>query len=227
MKRDLQLSFAAAALTAAGVVFTTLVPVNTAHARTSVDIRVGVPIQVGNVGINIGYSRYRGSFRGGHYPRGWWGPRWSIGAYVPILPIGYSRYIIDETPYYVYRDTYYVEDGRGYRVIRGPERASDTSAAVISEPGPAPVVIAAPRESADPNQPVPTFDNPAKTGQLTATPRNGQSETAATYDRIECESAASKLTSFYPGQSPDNAEKKAAYTKAVVSCLETRGYTVK
>jgi len=53
-----------------------------------------------------------------------------IGAFILSLPIGYRTVIVNETPYYVYNDTYYVKKGEGYVVV--DEIPSDT--AVVSVP---------------------------------------------------------------------------------------------
>lgn len=201
---------------------------------TASEAAVSVGVSVGTPYLSVGYQRgaarvprasyWHNSWNGPrHYtPRvGYWGPRWRVGAWVPLLPIGYATYWWGGVPYYMYDDTYYVTDGRGYRVVEKPRNES-----VISDPGPVPV-ISAPPAVITPGAPTPSFEQAARTGQLYAYPRNGQSTSAATFDRIECESWGSKQTGFVPGQSPDDGTKKADYTRAVGACLEGRGYTVK
>jgi hypothetical protein len=53
-----------------------------------------------------------------------------IGAFILSLPIGYKTVIVNETPYYVYNDTYYVKEGKRFVVI--DEIPSKT--AVVSVP---------------------------------------------------------------------------------------------
>ncbi len=201
-----------------------------ASAGASVGVNVGGVVGVGN-GIGAVQVSYRHGFRGHgarvHYPHYGYGPRyvhprWSIGLWVPLLPIGYATYWWGGAPYYVYDDTYFVSEGRGYRVVKKPNHEATMSPVV--EPGPAPVVGAPPKTD---GSPVPTFEQPARTGQLFAYPRNGQSETTATFDRIECESWGTKQTGFNPTVLPVDEAKKADYTRAVVACLEGRGYAVK
>jgi hypothetical protein len=144
---------------------------------------------------------------------------------VPVLPIGYSTYYWRGAPYYTYDDHYFVSEPRGYRVVTKPVETSRNET-VIADPGPAPV-IAAPPVLAPAGAPTPSFEQQARTGQLYAYPNKGQSASTATFDRIECETEGSNSTGFKPGQSPDDADKKAAYTNAVKACLEGRGYTVK
>lgn len=52
-----------------------------------------------------------------------------IGAFVLSLPIGYRTVIVNETPYYVYNDTYYVKEGKGYVVV--DEIPSETEVASV------------------------------------------------------------------------------------------------
>ena len=108
-------------------------------------------------------------------------------------------------------------EGSGYRVVEPP-----MVDAVISAPSPAPVVAAVPIV----NGPAPTYVNQTA-GQLFAYPRNGQTTTQATFDRIECERWGSQQTGFQPTFTPADAAKRDDYQRAVSACLEGRGYTVK
>jgi hypothetical protein len=63
--------------------------------------------------------------------------------------------------------------------------------------------------------------------QLYAYPNKGQTATQSTFDRIECERWGSGQTGYAPGQSVEDAKRKADYTRAVSACLEGRGYSVK
>lgn len=144
-----------------------------------------------------------------------------VGPWFPLLPVGAIVSIIAGVPYYVYENTYYVEEGSGYRVVSRPREEY-----VVSDPGPAPVVAAAPAPVVSP-QPAPVYEQRERAGQLYAYPRNGQSETTATYDRIECESWGGRQTGYLPGQSAPNPERRSDYQRAVAACLEARGYTVR
>jgi hypothetical protein len=188
-----------------------------AEAGSSVSIGVGT--NVGPFNVGVGYSRGYGYRGHGPYRHGW-SPRYRVGLFVPILPIGYSTYWHGGSRYYAYDDVYYVEQGRGYRVVDRP----NAQPATMLPPGPAPVIAAPPRISE--GAPTPSFEQQQKSGQLYAYPLKGQSESSATFDRIECETVGSKATGFNPGQSSEDAAKKAEYTRAVASCLESRGYRV-
>jgi hypothetical protein len=139
-----------------------------------------------------------------------------LGVTVPVLTLGYTTRWYGGTPYYRHENVYDLTDRDGYRVVDRPR----------DEPlpdGPAPVVAAPPVL----NGPAPVYTQQEKTGQLFAYPRNGQSATTATFDRIECEKWGTQQTGYQPGQSAENAEKKSAYQRAVAACLEGRGYSVR
>jgi hypothetical protein len=222
----------ASALVAVCLVAVSALTSTNASAGAAVRVSGGVSFgsNIGSIGVgglSVGYHRgYRSGARVLHPHHGYGpryaNPRWSIGLWVPLLPIGYATYAWGGAPYYVYDNTYFVSDGRGYRVVKKPNDEATVSPVV--DTGPAPVVGAPPKAD---GSPVPTFEQPARTGQLFAYPRNGQSETAATFDRIECESVGSKQTGFNPTITPVDEAKKAEYTRAVVACLEGRGYSVK
>lgn len=176
-----------------------------------------------------------GYYRRGYYPyyrydSGWYRPYgWggfysglSIGLMVPFLPFGYSTIWYSGAPYYYADDVYYTGvPGRGYRVVSPPV----TEYIVKDEPGPAPVVAAPPVIGS----PTPKYAQPPQ-GQLYAYPKNGQSATQSTFDRIECERWGSGQTGFNPtsaGQTAEDAQRRNNYQRAVSACLEGRGYTVK
>ena len=185
-----------------------------ARVTTSIGIHVGSPSN------HVGARHYHGVSPRHNHSGGtrWIGPRLSIGLYVPLLPIGFGTTWYNDSPYYAYRDNYYAADGRGYRVIDQPREDP-----MFSAPGPAPVVAAPPSTSS----PTPSYEPSAKTGQLFAYPQKGQTDSEATFDRIECESWGSKQTGFFPGQSAESEPKKSDYQRAVAACLEGRGYTVR
>ncbi len=185
-----------------------------ARVTTSIGVHVGGP------SIHIGARHGHHGYSGHHHTGGirWSGPRLGIGLHVPLLPIGFGTYWYNDSPYYAYRDNYYVADGRGFLVVEQPRQDP-----VFSASGPAPVVAAPPSQSS----PTPSYEPSAKTGQLYAYPQKGQTDSAATFDRIECETWGGKQTGYFPGQSADNAAKKSDYQRAVVACLEGRGYSVR
>lgn len=73
----------------------------------------------------------------------------------------------------------------------------------------------------------------AQTGELTVTPRNGQSQDQTWSDRYECHRWAKSQSNFDPSQNAANipaeelGSKREQYRRALVACLEGRGYSVK
>jgi hypothetical protein len=198
---------AAAALGITSTVASANPSVAPAVKAKSAVIGVGV-----NVGSHSGAYRYRPGFYPSYYPRHY-GPRFysrayfsgpSIGLYVPLLPWGYTTLWVGSEPYYRYNNVYYVADvDGGYRVAAPP-------AQVITS------VEVAPSASDVPS------------GEMVMLfPRQGQTETQATFDRIECEKAASQVTGHNPAQSAPDAAKLANYRNALRSCLDNRGYSLK
>ncbi|MBL8511201.1 MAG: hypothetical protein JNM52_06105 [Betaproteobacteria bacterium] len=201
---------------------------HTASSRTvSVSHR---PIVVRSGYYHTGYrGHYFGPYRGrGYYGRHLFYSALTLGLLVPFLPYGYTTYWYGGVPYYVHDHVYYIhEPGYGYRVVEPPVEIEEH---VISAPSPEPVVKAPPPSTT----PTPTYSQPANSdaakassGNLYAYPRNGQNDTLATFDRIECERWGSGQTGYKPGQSAENAERRGDYQRAVSACLEGRGYTVR
>ena len=189
-------------------------------------------------GHGSGHAQGHGHYRHGYYPSHYYGYGWyqpygwggfysglSLGLVVPFLPFGYSTIWYGGAPYYYADDIYYTSmPGRGYRVVAPPV----TEYIVKDEPGPAPVVAAPPVIGAA-GSPTPTYAQPQQ-GQLYAYPKNGQTATQSTFDRIECERWGSGQTGFNPtspGQTAEDAQRRNDYQRAVSACLEGRGYTVK
>ena len=57
-------------------------------------------------------------------------------------------------------------------------------------------------------------------------PRNGQTEQQTSTDRYECHSWAVNQTGFDPTQS-NSSGNPADYRRAMIACLEARGYSAK
>lgn len=212
-------------------------------SHSSASVRVG---GYGHGGYYRGGPSYYRSGYGGYYGRGYgyrgygWGGFYSglsLGLIVPFLPYGYATTWYGGSPYYYADDVYYVSNpGRGYRVVAPPVSSLITESYMSDEPGPAPVVAAPPTtgsptptyvQQSAPSQPAAQAAAATMSTQLYAYPKNGQTATQSTFDRIECERWGSGQTGYAPGQSVENGQRKADYLRAVSACLEGRGYTVK
>jgi hypothetical protein len=172
--------------------------------------------------IVVGGGRYY--FSGGiwYAPRG---PGWvvigpPIGVFVPILPPVYTTVYFGGVPYYYANDTYYQYlPGQNQYVVVAPP--GDESAAQMQPPPPPP----------GPGQAGPQGMGPG--GDLFIYPKNGQTPEQQSTDKYECHKWANQQSGFDPtvsggGVPPDqNASAHAGYNRAMVACLEGRGYSVK
>ena len=166
--------------------------------------------------IVVGGGRYYYSGGVWYAPRG---PGWvvigpPVGVFVPILPVGYTTVYFGGVPYYYANDAYYqwVPTENQYEVVAPP---GDESAAQMQPPP----------EAAPP---------PAQAGDdFFVYPKNGQSDDQQAQDKFECHKWASQQSGFDPtlsggGVPPEqNASARSSYNRAMIACLDGRGYSVK
>jgi hypothetical protein len=163
----------------------------------------------------VGGGRYFYSGGVWYEPRG---PRFvvvgpPVGVYVPILPVGYTTVYFSGAPYYYANDAYYqwVPAQNQYEVVAPPGDES----AVQTQPPP------------DAAPPPPSGDD------FFVYPKNGQPEDQQAKDKFECHKWASQQSGFDPtlsggGVPPEqNASARSSYNRAMIACLEGRGYSVK
>jgi hypothetical protein len=131
-----------------------------------------------------------------------------VGVFVPILPPYYTTIWLGGFPYYYANDTYYVWDQaqNGYEVVAPP---SDQGASTEA-----------------PMPPPPQGD------QLYIYPQGGQSPEQQAFDKYDCHKWASSQTGFDPTQpnalAPEQlANSRADYKRAMVACLQGRGYSAR
>jgi len=133
-----------------------------------------------------------------------------LGVFVPVLPPFYTTLWIGGMPYYYANDTYYAgsQAQAGYEVVAPPP--SDQSAS-----------------SDAPQPPPPQGDN------LYIYPQNGQSSEQQGQDQYECHKWSSSQTGFDPTQAgggvpPEQlAGRRADYRRAMIACLQGRGYSAR
>lgn len=148
------------------------------------------------------------------------GPGWvvvgpPVGVYVPVLPPVYTTVYFGGVPYYYANDAYYTwAPAQNQYVVVAPP--GDDSAAQLQPPPPPPAAVA-----------------PSVGGDLFIYPKNGQSDQQQATDKFECHQWAHGQSGFDPtlsggGVPPEqNASARSAYNRAMVACLEGRGYSVK
>lgn len=147
-----------------------------------------------------------------------------FGVVIPFLPTGYSTLWLRGSPYYYADEVYYVRTAGGYQVVEPPpaDEIDEVTVQHISSE-------AAPAESALPPSPAGSSTQPAApvARPLFAYPKNGQTQTQTSFDRIECHRWAIAQTGFDPSQSTGDEDKHANFQRAATACLEGRGYSVK
>jgi hypothetical protein len=152
------------------------------------------------------YHSYRGWGYYPHYYYGGWGyySWWPWFSVVASLPLYYQTLWIGGYPYYYANGTYYAPAAGGYAIVDPPQEA------VSNVPPPA---ASAPSED-----------------KLFIYPRKGQSEQQQAEDRYQCHRWAVDQTGYDPtrvsGGVP-SVQKRGDYQRAMVACLDARGYSAK
>jgi len=158
-------------------------------------------------GYSTGAYWHGGYWRGGFWPRAYYGLGFSW--FLPVLPLAYATYWWGGVPYYYANDVYYTwsPDYSGY-VATDPPPVNDSSA-----PGSATSSDAPPPEASS----QPLSGAPA---QIFMYPKNGQSTEQQTQDRTECQQWATQQAGSVAQNGPD-------YNRAMVACVEGRGYSAR
>ena len=162
----------------------------------------------GNRAVMYRNSRY-------YYARGaWYRPERGrffvvappIGLFVPFLPAAYATVWFHGIPYYYANEIYYTPTTGGYVVAEPPQ--SDVSS-------------------------TPPANDQAAESRLFVYPRQGQNEKQQADDRYECHRWAVDQTNYDPIKPPSGIaadqllKQRGDYQRAMVACLDGRGYTVK
>jgi hypothetical protein len=158
------------------------------------------------------YYPGRGYYPGRHWGGGYWhGVFWphcyfypGFAWYLPFLPFGYATFWWGGMPYYYVNDLYYTYSpaDSGYVVTEPPPATGgDASGAAV-----------APANGA---------------GDVYVYPRNGQSDQQLANDRYECHSWAVGQTGFDPTRGGEQSGNPDDYRRAMVSCLDARGYSAR
>jgi hypothetical protein len=169
------------------------------------------------------WGGWRGSaWRGGYWHGGFW-PRAYYGAgfawFLPILPLAYATYWYSGIPYYYANDVYYTWNPTydGYVATDPPPVADSSGSADVGAPPP--------DDAGDQNYSAPA-QNPGPgpggpiAGQIFMYPKNGQSAEQQATDRSECQKWAAE-------QAGQVAQNGSDYNRAMVACVEGRGYSAR
>jgi len=194
-----------------------------------------------------GHAWVGGYWHGYYWPHVWFYPGYSW--FLPVLPLGYATFWWGGVPYYYWNNLYYTWSpaSSGYVVTDPPPTGGDNTpidpnaaydqgqgqgggyeqtqppaAAPSDAPpaGPAP----APYNGQAPYGQAPSG---AAAGDVYLYPRNGQSEAQQQNDRYECHSWAVNQTGFDPTRGGMQSGNDTEYRRAMVACLDARGYSAR
>ena len=142
-----------------------------------------------------GNSWRGGYWNGGYWPRAYYG--YDFAWFLPILPLAYATYWYSGLPYYYANDVYYTYNPsyEGYVATDPPPVAQSSGSADFS---PAPDASA--------------------TGEVFMYPKNGQSPEQQATDKAQCQEWAQ-------AQAGQVAQNPSDYRRAMIACVDGRGYT--
>jgi hypothetical protein len=195
---------------------------------------------VGHAGA--GFAPGNGYWHGGHYWGGgyWHGVFWphvwfnpGFAWFLPVLPLGYATFWWGGVPYYYWNNVYYTWDPgyNGYVVNDPPPVAgqnADTTADSADAGGN--YTQAAPdygQPTAQPMAAPVSAPTGGGTGEVFLYPRNGQSDAQTQNDRYECHSWAANQAGFDPTRSGQQSGNAGDYRRAMIACLDARGYSAR
>jgi hypothetical protein len=124
-----------------------------------------------------------------------------------VLPALYTTFWFDGVPYYYWDDLYYTWSPSEYGYV-----ATD----------PPPVAESAPSDGGS------AAAQPGDSSSVYVYPRNGQTDDQTATDRFECHQWAVSQTGFDPTRGADQsqaANSPADYRRAMLACLDARGYS--
>jgi hypothetical protein len=169
-----------------------------------------------------GYAWAGGYWHGVFWPHVWFYPGWAW--YLPVLPLGYATFWWGGVPYYYYNNLYYTWSpaDNGYIVTNPPPADTGDNTDPGTDPSaPGQYDQAAPASYSAPPQ------SSGSAADVYLYPRNGQSEAQTQNDRYECHSWAVNQTGYDPTRSQQTSGNAADYQRAMVACLDARGYSAR
>jgi hypothetical protein len=187
-----------------------------------------------------GFNGTNGNWGGGHryWGGGNWGGRFWPHAYfypgyawfLPLLPLGYATFWWGGLPYYYYDNLYYTwNPGYNGYVVTDPPPVAGTDSGDGSDAS----QYSSADGSADASQYSGAAPSPRAGAQAGAAgdvyvyPRNGQNDQQTSNDRYECHSWAANQTGFDPTRGAQQSGTSADYRRALIACLDARGYTAR
>ena len=152
-----------------------------------------------------------GYWHGAYWPHCWYYPGWAW--YLPVLPLGYATFWWGGVPYYYWNSLYYTWSpaDNGYVVTDPPP--ADTGGGSADAGG------------AYEQAPQANYGG-GSAGDVYVYPRNGQTPEQTQNDRYECHSWAVSQSGFDPTR-PEQSGNPSDYRRAMVACLDARGYSAR
>ena len=162
-----------------------------------------------------------GYWRGGYWPRCYYG--WSYPWFLGVLPGVYATYWWGGVPYYYANNVYYTwNPGYNGYVVTDPPPADGEDSGSTSAPADG---------SYDSAEPGPNGASAAPSGsgsgEVYAYPKSGQSDEQQATDRYECHKWAVAQSGYDPTRGSQASGNTADYRRAMVACLDGRGYSTK
>jgi hypothetical protein len=199
--------------------------------------RPGAGWAAGNGYWHGGRYWYGGYWHGVYWPHVWFNPGYAW--FLPVIPLGYATFWWGGVPYYYWNNLYYTwNPGYNGYVVTDPPPVGGT-ADTTADPGdsgasgdaggyaqaaPQPYAGAAPQPNAGAAPVAPSAGGGA---DVFLYPRNGQSDTQTQNDRYECHSWAVSQTGFDPTRQQQQGGNAADYRRAMIACLDARGYSAR
>jgi hypothetical protein len=172
-------------------------------------------------GYSTGAHWGGGYWRGGYWPRAYYGLGYSW--FLPILPLAYSTYWWGGVPYYYANDVYYTYDPnyQGYVATDPPPVADPNGSATAPSDSSAPTDGAQQLDSTQgAPQSGPSGPIDGAPAQIFMYPKNGQSADQQARDKAECQQWATE-------QAGSVAQNGSNFNRAMVACVEGRGYSAR
>jgi len=161
-----------------------------------------------------------GYWRGGYWPRCYYG--WSYPWFLGVLPGVYATYWWGGVPYYYANNVYYTWNPgyNGYVVTDPPPADGQESASS------APAADGT-YDSAEPGSTSGGTVGSSGSAEVYAYPKSGQSDEQQSTDRYECHKWAVAQSGFDPTRGSQASGSSADYRRAMIACLDGRGYSTK
>jgi hypothetical protein len=138
-----------------------------------------------------------------------------------VLPVAYATYWWGGVPYYYANNVYYTwNPGYNGYVVTDPPPADGDESGASSAPADGTYDSAEPGSSS-------SDVVSGGSAEVYAYPKSGQSDEQQSTDRYECHKWAVAQSGYDPTRGSQASGNKGDYRRAMVACLDGRGYSTK